>query len=500
MIKHRILKIMTLMLVLVIGVGLVSCSRIGGAIDPREWGFDSQVTYHALGGKINTKEIRETYYEKGSLLFEPRGTTNMLIRPVKDGYLLAGWYRGPDEPTLDENGQPVIEFKAEDRWDFSVDRVEESMTLYARWIQQGVVEYVDSETEKVMFSKNITADSPVQPLTPAALRLVDKAGYTMEGYYEDKEVTIPYDFTQYEHGELIPSDKELYDKLYEEFPDALAIYEGEEELPPVEEELEEEAGAEEESEEDTGDMDKAPVDPYAYIKRMGYQYATEDEAVIAEIQARKKALIEESIQYYMENTAGKKVWLNYVEGRSRLVNSIEDLQLNGRYGFFGTDNSGQTFTKYSIRADLDFSGKSFEMVPEFTGSIEGNGHTLSNISISIAGKKMDRDQLYMGALFGKLSEAEIKDLSIENLSFNVNLPPSNHLKAASFAVEAKDSTVQNIKVDGVKFVLGRGDNGMADYAVSDFILDPGNSTIEDIEVTNFDAESKHAEIIKTYAD
>lgn len=500
MMTKKLKRNIALLLVLVIGLTLAGCSRIGEAIDPRDWGYDSQVIYHAMGGMINTKEIRETYYMTGSLIFEPRGTTNMLIQPVKDGYILAGWYRGPDEPQFDENNQPVIEFNAQDRWDFNVDRVEESMTLYARWIEQGVVEYVDIETEEIMFTKNITADSPVQPLTPPILRLIDKPGQTMEGYYEDKEGTTPYDFTSYVHGDLLPSDKELYDQLYEEFPDAMAVYDGEEILEPIEEEPEEAPVDDAGEEEDLGDIDQTPIDPYAYLKRMGYQYTTEDEAVIAEIQARKKTLIEESIQHYAENTAGKTVWLKYTEGRSKIVNSIQDLELNGRYGFFGSDNSGQNFSKYVIQNDLDFNGRTFDMVSEFTGTIDGGGHTLANITIAIAGRKMDQGEQYRGALFGKLSEAEISDLTLQNVNYNVNLPPSNHLQVAAFAVEAESSTVTNVKIDGVTFNLGRGDNGLANYEVSDFVLEPGDSTFEGIEVTGFEAESSHAEITKTYAD
>ena len=500
----RTRQLIAVLLVLVMSAGLAGCARIGGAIDPREWGYESQVTYHAMGGMINTKEIRETYYLKGSLIFEPRGTTNMLIRPVKDGHILAGWYKGPLEPELDENNQPIIEFRAEDRWDFSADRVEESITIYARWIPQGVVRYVDSMTEEVMFSKNITSDSPVQPLTPAALRLVDKTGYTMEGYYEDKEATIPYDFSSYVHGELIPSEREIYEQLLEEFPDDIAVYDGEEELPPLEESVDEaskDAGeADADDEFDIGDVDVTPIDPHAYIKRLGYIYTTEDEAVIEQIRLKKKEIIDESIRYYEENTAGNTVWLNYTEGRSKIVSSVEDLELNGRYGFFGTDDSGQSFDKYIISADLDFNGKTFDMVSDFGGTIEGNGHALDNISIAIAGRKLDQNEQYQGAIFGNLNGATIRDLEISNLLFTVNLPPTNHLQAAAFAVNAEKSTIENVKIDGVEFRLGRGDNGMGKYEVSDFIMNPGDSSLDSIEVSGFVAVSNHADIVKTFAD
>ena len=61
-----------------------------------------------------------------SYLFEPSGTTNMLIQPIKDGYILAGWYTSKEE-IFDEQGDVIgYSFRAEDRWDFNEDRVQET--------------------------------------------------------------------------------------------------------------------------------------------------------------------------------------------------------------------------------------------------------------------------------------------------------------------------------------------------------------------------------------
>ncbi|NLC43430.1 MAG: InlB B-repeat-containing protein, partial [Clostridiales bacterium] len=147
-----------LILIIIVIAGslfLSSCAISDEAVDPAAWGYDCTVTYDALGGTINTRGVRETYYMTNSYLFKPTGTTNMLIEPVKDGFILAGWYTAKED-ILDKDGKITgYSFRTEDRWDFQLDRVQEDMTLYARWVSQGRVEYVDAETNEVRFEKNI---------------------------------------------------------------------------------------------------------------------------------------------------------------------------------------------------------------------------------------------------------------------------------------------------------------------------------------------------------
>ncbi|HBG35719.1 MAG TPA: hypothetical protein DDW88_01450, partial [Treponema sp.] len=103
-------------LVLLLIFALSSCGKKIRIVDPVELGFSCAVYYNALGGTVNKREIRETYYEPGSFLFMPSGTSNMLIEPIREGYILAGWYKAKTD-ILDENGKVIAyDFKAEDRW------------------------------------------------------------------------------------------------------------------------------------------------------------------------------------------------------------------------------------------------------------------------------------------------------------------------------------------------------------------------------------------------
>ena len=67
-----------------------------------------KVTFNSRGGT----ELDSVYVKKGDLLERP-------MNPVKAGAMFGGWYK--DRACL----QP---------WDFDRDEVEESMTLYARWM------------------------------------------------------------------------------------------------------------------------------------------------------------------------------------------------------------------------------------------------------------------------------------------------------------------------------------------------------------------------------
>src|SRR5690606_28330185 len=120
--------------------------------------------------------------------------------PVNDGYILTGWYTAKEDIVDNDGNTTGYSFKAEDRWDFDEDRVQGNLTLYARWIPQGKVSYVDASTGEVKFSKNITYDSPIQKLSGAIENLIAKDGYTFYGYFSDKECTMPYDFSDYMHA------------------------------------------------------------------------------------------------------------------------------------------------------------------------------------------------------------------------------------------------------------------------------------------------------------
>lgn len=456
---------------LVIAVPLTgACSRIGKAINPGDWHYDCVVIYDCLGGTINSREIRETYYMRNSYLFEPTGTTNMLIQPIKDGYILSGWYASKED-ILDESGNIIdYSFKAEDRWDFDEDRVQEGMTLYARWIHQGRVDYVDASGGEIMFSKNITVLSPVQKLSSAAESLIEKKGYTFYNYYSDKECVTPYIFSDYIHTELIPTDAEIYAQLYESFPEYFKKIEFVE-LPENDKEK---------PQEDTSDL---------YINKLGYEINTRDKAVRQRIRLCKDKIIENSIVSYEQNTLEKTVYLKYIKGKYIRVDNADNLKVSGKYGFTGFDLSESPVDGYILTNDIDFNHAAVEMVKSFSGKIYGNGFSIKNIDINVLSKKLDKDTNKMAGLFGSLEGAYIENVVFDNISINLNVNSGIPVTVGALAIKANDTTLRNVSFDTLKINTGRGDDGVAEYKIYDLFENGNSNLLENVVGYNVEISS-----------
>ena len=500
--KHKkTLKVLAVALVASLGLSLAGCLRSGEAIDPGQWGYSVNVQYHALGGVINEREVRNTSYLPDSLIFQPSGTSGMMVQPVKDGYVLAGWYRNvtevpasdDDYDDINDDGQPVTyEFDAQDRWDFNTDRASEDLTLYARWIRQGVANYVHADTGEVMFTKNITAASPVQELSSSILRLISGDDDTFSGYYEDSEMSTPFDFDVYEHIPLVPTLEMVWTQLAEEFPQYFVEYDYVSPTPGVVET--DAAGEELEPDANVQTEDTSLL----FLHQMGWDIPEADnEAVMDEIRTRKNEIYELYIQGYVENTADSTVYLGFAPADSIIVRTPEDLLVGRNYGFL--DESEEV--TYVFEADIDMSGLSFTMAENFKGSIEGNGYTLSNVEMPIRSPKRDFAEYIAGALFNQMEGASVSDLTISNLTIDANLGPEIDADLAAFAISASDTTISNVHLENVTITTGRGDNGLAQYRVSDSFMELDGGSIEEFTVTNLTVEaSDDAEVILNYSE
>lgn len=446
MMRKKAFQLVIVLLLAVLCAFSSACSKIGEAVDPGAWGYDCCVTYDALGGIINAREVRTTYYLTNSYVYKPSGSDGMLIEPKRDGYVLAGWYTAKAEPI--EGSVEDYTFLAEDRWDFNTDRVQEDMTLYARWLPRGKVDYINADTGDILFSKNITSESPIQELSSSVLSMIKPEGMTFNGYYADEACTIPYDFGQYIHVDPNPTEAALYATLTEMFPDYLAAYEY---VPPTEEELEDE----------TRDMS------WAFLNKLGYQLLTDDEAAIAEINAAKDQLIEQAIDDYLVNTAERVVYIKYTQGNFIRVRSVNDLKIGGKVGLYSEDLMGNPIDGYLIENDIDLSGVAFTVSESFSGRIEGNGHTLKNLTISVSSKKLDSDTQKLIGLTALMDGATIRDLTIENASIKLSVNSGIAVTGGLLAAEGKNVTFENVHFKGLSINSGNGDDGKAKYILGD---------------------------------
>ena len=422
-------------LVLLLIFALSSCGKKIRIVDPVELGFSCAVYYNALGGTVNKREIRETYYEPGSFLFMPSGTSNMLIEPIREGYILAGWYKAKTD-ILDENGKVIAyDFKAEDRWDFAEDRVYDDMSLYARWIPQGKAEYIDAETGLVMFSKNISDKSPVLALTRAAENLIKKKGYTFEGYFTSTEFTQPFDFSARQINALKPNEKDFEKEIASLYP------------------------------------------------QINLEKLSESEKIL--VRTVKNNLYEAYIQEYIENTKSQNIFLKYEKGLVIHVASLEDLRYKGQLSFSGLTVDGEPVDRYSIEKDIDFKGASLVMGESFSGKISGNGHSLKNISLVLNSKPIDKDKEKKLSLFENLEDAVIEDLHIENFVIKINANAGVRVLAAPLAINGKNLSLKNVSLQNIQIDTGRSDDGSAEYLLGDLFVSSENISLANTKASQF---------------
>ncbi len=434
---------------------LSSCGLKGQATDPGEWGYDCVVTYDALGGVINAREVRTTYYMENSYVFKPSGSSNMLVEPARDGYILAGWYTAKSDHT--EGSVEDYTFSSADRWDFDTDRLAGDTTLYARWLPRGKVDYINADTGEVIFSKNITTESPIQALSDSVLNLKKPDGTTFAGYYSDPECTKEYDFSSYVHIDPNPSEETLYAALYEQFPQYI------EKIEYVE--------ADEDAE-----TDETADTSWLFLNKLGYNVTTDDEAALAEIEAAKDQIVEDAIEAYITNTANRVVYLKFTEGNYVRVNSAKDLKRGTEYGFFDTDAAGNPIDGYSFEADIDLSGVTFTMSESFSGIINGNGYTLSNLTVSAISKKLDTDKEKSIGLTALMDGATINDLTIKDAVINLQVNSGIKVTGGLIALQAKNVTFNNCTFDGLTVTGGKGDDGKARYTLGDLFGSSENVT------------------------
>ena len=143
-----------------------------------------------------------------------------------------------------------------------------------------------------------------------------------------------------------------------------------------------------------------------------------------------------------------KVYLNLIEGEYTTVKNRRQF----------TSAISKNANIYLLN-DIDLDG--YELCFDtYTGIILGNGHKLSNFEVdydstksglkeSLDGESTIRDHLYI-SLFFELKDAVIKDLTLENITIDVNTTYSQIKKliVAPLAIKASNTTLENVNITG----------------------------------------------------
>lgn len=185
------------------------------------------------------------------------------------------------------------------------------------------------------------------------------------------------------------------------------------------------------------DAETGAIEMYKFPKRNGYTFDG------AYYDAAGTVAAEETVNHpgYVDFETGTAVnssmdlYVNWMEGEWFRIYTAEQLIKNAtRSGF------------YELFADLDFTGLNWPanlMYGDFSGRIVGNGHTISNVTIT----QTDASKTRFG-LFGSLNAvAQLTDVTFENIVVTIQAGATKSgtaygLFAGSIAAEAQLSGVR----------------------------------------------------------
>lgn len=158
------------------------------------------------------------------------------------------------------------------------------------------------------------------------------------------------------------------------------------------------------------DEETGAVEMYKFPQRKGYTFngayydAAGTQAVDTEILTHT-GVVDEATGTAENNVM--QLYIDWMEGEWYHIYNVEQF----------LDNASVS-GNYIIHADLDFEGEiwpSSLMHGNFSGTIQGNGHTFSNITF----EQTNNSKVNAG-LFGYLSEtANISDLTLDNVTFTI---------------------------------------------------------------------------------
>ena len=138
--------------------------------------------------------------------------------------------------------------------------------------------------------------------------------------------------------------------------------------------------------------------------------------------------------------AAMKLYVDWIEGEWYHIYNVEQF----------LDNASVSGS-YVIHADLDFAGENWPtslMHGSFAGTIQGNGHTFRNISLT----QTNNSKVNSG-LFGQLTEtAVISDLTLENVAFTIE--GGSRVAGASYGLLA-GSVSEKAQLTGVTIASGK---------------------------------------------
>lgn len=185
--------LLSALLLLLCAVG-TACRGIG---DSGEAPYDHLVTFDYNYGNLEAN--CPTQYlgvrDGGLVSIQPGYSDAFTLYEIK-GHYLEGWYTAK----TDGEGKPLKDSKTgmvllDSKWDFETGTVGADMTLYARWVAESVLSFVDRETGELLYSMRATPGTSRKLPVQAEGAIIEKMpGHTVYGYFADAECTQPFTF------------------------------------------------------------------------------------------------------------------------------------------------------------------------------------------------------------------------------------------------------------------------------------------------------------------
>lgn len=169
-------------LVLLLCVPLVACKSNKNNLDDLiDKGYQYEVILDGNGGMIGNYSTRRYLVAYNSLIIPPG--EDGIPAATKAGYTLKGWYTG----SKDEDGTVTYE----EPWDFSTDKITESITLYAYWTQTyRVFAYYGENNQEIRDLADLENDTDILNAPSSSIF----RGYTLIDYYYDEALTEKVEF------------------------------------------------------------------------------------------------------------------------------------------------------------------------------------------------------------------------------------------------------------------------------------------------------------------
>ena len=172
------------------------------------------------------------------------------------------------------------------------------------------------------------------------------------------------------------------------------------------------------------------------------------------------------------DNAKMKLYVDYLEGEWFHITSAKQL----------VDNASVS-GNYILEADLDFADQIWPtafMHGNFTGTIVGNGHKISNVTLT----QTNNSKVNTG-LFGQLTEkASISDVTFENIILTIQ--GGTRVTGASFGLLAgtvsDKANISNVAIDGKLQIAANAYFGTDDYVIG-LLCGTGELEIDDAGIT-----------------